>query len=389
MLQVVLALAFAGVAQQQLEVSFSYLGIDGTDAAKRKGVVVVELDEHSPAEAAGIRVGDVILTLDGQPVRSFESLLTAVEQRAPGQIVSISFQREAESGRVMVELGDLRPMCEEGNALTCSFLAARYYNADYEGEARRLATLFYEKACGLGYLQACNSLGVMHRFGSGVSKDLSRAAVLFERACNADLGHACLSLAEAYSDGEGVEKNPARALELFERSCALDTNYACFSLGLMYELALDVPQDWLAAAEYYRGGCEFGWDSSCEHEWHVSRRSPSDEEEPKTFPDATPELNAALVDAIREGEVDDVRRLLAEGADPTTRGDYGSMRELRLVKLAIYKEQPEIVRMLIDAGVGIEDKDRMNTATPLTAAIGQSPHRAHRPWCAPTKSVRF
>ncbi len=116
MLQIVLALAFASVPQQQPEVRFSYLGIDGKAAAKRNGVVVVELDEHSPAEAAGIRVGDVILTLDGRPVRSFESLLTAVEQRAPGQIVSIDFQREAESGQVMVELADLRPMCEEGNA---------------------------------------------------------------------------------------------------------------------------------------------------------------------------------------------------------------------------------------------------------------------------------
>ena len=52
MLQIVLALAFASVPQQQPEVSFSYLGIDGKAAAKRNGVVVV-----CPGSLDGLRFG--------------------------------------------------------------------------------------------------------------------------------------------------------------------------------------------------------------------------------------------------------------------------------------------------------------------------------------------
>jgi ankyrin repeat protein len=78
-----------------------------------------------------------------------------------------------------------------------------------------------------------------------------------------------------------------------------------------------------------------------------------------------------LVKAVEEGKIVDVRRFLEEGADPNSRGDFGSMRDVRLMKIAIFKEQPEIVRMLIEAGVDIEGKDPNNVATPLTAAIGQ------------------
>jgi serine protease Do len=58
------------------------------------GVVIVELGQDSPAAKAGLRVGDVITTFDGAPVRTREGLQYLVRTSEPDKSYELSYLRE-------------------------------------------------------------------------------------------------------------------------------------------------------------------------------------------------------------------------------------------------------------------------------------------------------
>jgi putative serine protease PepD len=50
----------------------------------------------SPAEAAGIREGDVVLAVDGEPINGQAGLVAAIRDRSPGDTISIELVRGGE-----------------------------------------------------------------------------------------------------------------------------------------------------------------------------------------------------------------------------------------------------------------------------------------------------
>ncbi len=56
-------------------------------------VKVSALSESSAAKAAGVREGDVILDLDGAPIRSYADLKIALLEKKPGDVVSLKVRR--------------------------------------------------------------------------------------------------------------------------------------------------------------------------------------------------------------------------------------------------------------------------------------------------------
>ncbi|MBS1916271.1 MAG: PDZ domain-containing protein [Bacteroidetes bacterium] len=62
--------------------SFSYnvkprLGVKAQDTEDGKGVKVIDIDDDSPADKAGIKEGDIITDFDGKPVNSADDLVSA------------------------------------------------------------------------------------------------------------------------------------------------------------------------------------------------------------------------------------------------------------------------------------------------------------------------
>ena len=49
------------------------------------GVLIGSVEDGSPAETAGIRVGDVIVEFNGRPVKTNDQLINAVTQRRRGR----------------------------------------------------------------------------------------------------------------------------------------------------------------------------------------------------------------------------------------------------------------------------------------------------------------
>lgn len=76
----------------------------GTSA--QRGALVARVFANSPAEAAGIRPGDVITQVGGRPVESRESFSTATATAAAGQTLELTVVRNGSSRKVQVRPTD-------------------------------------------------------------------------------------------------------------------------------------------------------------------------------------------------------------------------------------------------------------------------------------------
>jgi serine protease Do len=71
------------------------------------GARVVETQPNSPAATAGLAAGDVITSLNGEPVKDDRELIKKVSGLAPGTSVSLAVRRRGEEMTIAVTLGEL------------------------------------------------------------------------------------------------------------------------------------------------------------------------------------------------------------------------------------------------------------------------------------------
>jgi serine protease Do len=97
-------------------VSRGYLGVllqnvddnlaKALDLKSNEGVIVADVTPGSPAEKAGLKRGDVILSLDGKPVKDTIELRNAVAQTAPGITVHLGIVRDGKQIDEVASLGE-------------------------------------------------------------------------------------------------------------------------------------------------------------------------------------------------------------------------------------------------------------------------------------------
>jgi serine protease Do len=71
------------------------------------------VDRTGPAAKSGLRAGDVVLAVNGQPVETSRGLIRAVAATAPGGNVSLSVRRQGRDLEVPVMVGR-RPANDQG-----------------------------------------------------------------------------------------------------------------------------------------------------------------------------------------------------------------------------------------------------------------------------------
>lgn len=68
------------------------------------GVTVLRVRAGSPAAAAGLRLGEFMATIDGQPIRSFGDLRRALQKKDDGDTVTVGVKRGGRVEQLTVKL---------------------------------------------------------------------------------------------------------------------------------------------------------------------------------------------------------------------------------------------------------------------------------------------
>ena len=74
----------------------------------RRAVLLEDVLAGSPAQAAGLREGDVVLDVDGEPVTDSQAVLNAIGARRPGEELLLRVMRDGELFDVTVVLSRRR-----------------------------------------------------------------------------------------------------------------------------------------------------------------------------------------------------------------------------------------------------------------------------------------
>jgi len=90
----------------------AWLGVrvkEGIDADVRSGTSVgpkiLEVEANSPAAVAGIKAGDVIVSMDGQLIFDGPELVEFIQQKRPGSTVLVRVRRDGSTWEINVLLG--------------------------------------------------------------------------------------------------------------------------------------------------------------------------------------------------------------------------------------------------------------------------------------------
>ena len=80
--------------------------VAGNSAGQQPGgLYVVNVARGGPADAAGLRVGDVLTRADDRPLSSAEQLQEVTLTRRPGETVQVNFRRGGDEHTANVTLG--------------------------------------------------------------------------------------------------------------------------------------------------------------------------------------------------------------------------------------------------------------------------------------------
>jgi TPR repeat protein len=113
-----------------------------------------------------------------------------------------------------------------------------------------------------GDLQRCKQLGDMYATGTGVARDMPRAAELYEKVCDAGVADVCNNLGEMYE--QQVVPSAAgskRSEELFNRACSGGSTPGCLNVGLL----LSAREDFEQAVHFFDRSCTGGLAAGCHY----------------------------------------------------------------------------------------------------------------------------
>jgi serine protease Do len=72
----------------------------------KNGVLVQKVRPSGPADNAGLKVGDIITTIDGRSIKDGDDLVNEIASRRPGSTIRLGYLRDGKQGDTTVTIGD-------------------------------------------------------------------------------------------------------------------------------------------------------------------------------------------------------------------------------------------------------------------------------------------
>ena len=91
--------------EQGRPAAHAYLGVSTTDAPDGSGVLLQGVQSGTPASAAGLRSGDVLVAFNGSPLHGSADLIDDIATEVPGDRVTFVVKRGSSQITTTVTLG--------------------------------------------------------------------------------------------------------------------------------------------------------------------------------------------------------------------------------------------------------------------------------------------
>jgi len=72
----------------------------------KNGVLVQRVHPGGPAEKGGLKIGDIIVSIDGRSIKDGDELVSEIASRRPGSTVRLGYLRDGKQGDTTVTIGD-------------------------------------------------------------------------------------------------------------------------------------------------------------------------------------------------------------------------------------------------------------------------------------------
>jgi len=80
------------------------LGIEIQDTEDSKGVKVIEVEDETPAQKAGIQENDIITNINGKPVNSVDEIKAALKELKEGDLIKASIIRSGKTQTLEIKI---------------------------------------------------------------------------------------------------------------------------------------------------------------------------------------------------------------------------------------------------------------------------------------------
>jgi len=91
---------FLGIELQPVDKEIA----EGFKLPKPEGILIAKVEHKSPAEEAGLKQGDIILELNGKPIKSLETFRNQVSMMNPGDTIELKIYRQGKRVPIRVKL---------------------------------------------------------------------------------------------------------------------------------------------------------------------------------------------------------------------------------------------------------------------------------------------
>lgn len=230
-----------------------------------RGSFVISVTGGSPAEAAGILPGDMIVRLGNRTVDQPGALGRLIEETPstiPVKVEIIRFGNGADDF-----LSRLAADAERGDTGALTALGELAFHGFRGGVDYAEAFRLFRMAANAGDGFAAYRLGGMHMNGNGTPVDHAKATRWFHFALEQGQETAYLSIANLYWrgqywDGSKTVRNNIEALRYFRTAADLGVAGSYFYIGAAYHLGRGVSVDGVEAMRWYKKSIAATGDSS-------------------------------------------------------------------------------------------------------------------------------